>query len=159
MRTKNVKYAFILLFQPVWPGQCPGVKRQRRAPLAAAVHMVNVGVEHYELGHIGQAFQCWVASQRIFKAVIKHGRTALRHRSSKEKNKLASAKISRKEFDALTNKTSFSLDYESIRLVSDQLDVVSTNIFSLKSRSYLEMSMHEIKDGTVIIANTVLTQY
>jgi hypothetical protein len=46
-------------YKPVLPGQCPGPIKPNEDPLSYIAEVVNLGVEHLQATHNGQAMQCW----------------------------------------------------------------------------------------------------
>ena len=86
------------------------------------------------MGHRAQAFKCWVDAQTIFKEIIFAGNLALKG----DKQALS-------KFTVLTSSSPPSKAY--LKQTEEHLDIVSTNIASMKIRHYLEMAMHELKTG------------
>eukprot|EP01038_Epipyxis_sp_PR26KG_P007219 gene7219-9850_t len=46
-------------YRPIWPGMCPGKMKKSEDPATYVVNVINLGVEHLDQSHSGQALQCW----------------------------------------------------------------------------------------------------
>ncbi len=57
-------------YKPHWPGSCPGKIKKGEDISTYAANVINLGVEHLEASHGGQALQCWADAQEAIKANI-----------------------------------------------------------------------------------------
>lgn len=64
-------------YKPVWPGHCPGAVPNGQDPKDYIVEVINLGVDHLDKSHTGQALQCWTDALRVLES-NKNYKTSLR---------------------------------------------------------------------------------
>jgi hypothetical protein len=57
-------------YKPHWPGSCPGKIRKNEDITQYAANTINLGVEHLDASHTGQALQCWADAAEAIQPYI-----------------------------------------------------------------------------------------
>ncbi len=54
-------------YKPSLPGQCPGKMQKGENPVSYVANIINLGVDHLQASHYGQAMICWREAMRVLR--------------------------------------------------------------------------------------------